>query len=70
MSEKSYPISGIPITPGKPLPLRHEITAWVNDAKNEYQVSLFLRAIAQVKARSVEDYLGYFQLAGNFQSYI
>ncbi|KAK4696632.1 hypothetical protein P7C71_g1311, partial [Lecanoromycetidae sp. Uapishka_2] len=63
MSSPTYPIVGIPIQHGQPLPLRQEITAWQNDDDNRYQVSLFLRALTNFKAKAVEDPLGYFQIA-------
>lgn len=68
MSLPTYPIVGIPIQPNKPLPLRQEITAWANNHDNCYQVSLFLRALATVKARAVEDRFGFFQLAGQLDA--
>ena len=66
---KTYPIVGIPVEHGHSLPLRQEITAWAQDASNEYQVSLFLRAIANLQTKSIEDQLGYFQLAGSFEGW-
>ena len=64
MPAPSYAITGVPIKAGQSLPLRYEITAWANSEDNRYQVSLFLRALAELKAKPVEEQLGYFQLAG------
>lgn len=64
MPTSTYPIVGIPTQTGQPLPLRQEITAWANNDDNRYQVSLFLRALANLKAKPVEEQLGFFQIAG------
>ena len=64
MPAPTYPIVGIPVQPDQPLPLRQEISTWVNNDDNRYQVSLFLRALAKLMAKPVEDKLGYFQVAG------
>ena len=66
MPASTYPIVGIPVQPDQPLPLRQEISTWANNDDNRYQVSLFLRALAKIKAKPVEDKLGYFQIAGPF----
>lgn len=67
MSSSTYPIKGIPLS-SQTLPLRQEITAWEKDQKNKYQVSLFLRALAAVQAKPVEEQLGFFQIAGSFDA--
>ena len=64
MPSPTYPITGILIQNGQPLPLRRQITAWATDHDNCHQVSLYLRALAELKSKPVEEKLGYFQLAG------
>ena len=65
MSSPTYPIVGIPVQPSqKKIPIRQEITAWVNNSDNRYQVSLFLRALAQIQNLPVTEKLGWFQIAG------
>ena len=66
MSNETYPIVGIPVQDGQPLPLRQEITAWANNEGNDYQLSLFLRSLAKLKDKPVEEKLGFFQIAGSF----
>lgn len=61
----TYPIVGIKVDGGRPLPLRQEISAWANNVDNRYQVSLFLRALAKLQAEPVDKKLGYFQIAGS-----
>ena len=60
----TYPITGVPLVSGQPLPLRQEITAWVEEPKNKRQVSLFLRALRAIKEMPIEDKTSFFQLAG------
>lgn len=64
MSQSSYPITGIPLVPGKEIPVRREITAWYDDEKNKYQVSLFMHALEILKDRPVEDQFSFYQVAG------
>ena len=59
MSALTYPIVGIPVQPDQPLPLRLEVSTRANNQDIRYQVSLFLRALANTKAKPVEDRLGY-----------
>lgn len=64
MSNHTYPIVGIPVQQGKPLPVRQEITAWASDPANLYQVSLFIYALKCLKEKPVDDMLGFYQVAG------
>ena len=55
MLTETYPITGIPLVPGRPLPTRQEITAWYNNDDNKHQVSLFMQSLAQFKAMPIEE---------------
>ncbi|KAL3426473.1 hypothetical protein PVAG01_03264 [Phlyctema vagabunda] len=61
--EKTYPITGIPIV-GSDIPTRQEITSWVNNEENKYQVSLFMQAMTEFKKRDIKELLSFFQVAG------
>ena len=62
--EDTYPIKGIPLVPDQAIPLRREITAWSDDAKNKKQKSLFIQSLAKLQAKPIEERLSYFQIAG------
>jgi hypothetical protein len=65
MSQPTYPIQGIPLVLGQPLPLRQEITAWFdNYEQNKYQISLFIQALDRLKKVPIEELLSFFQIAG------
>ena len=64
MAEQTYPITGIPLVPGAPLPVRQEITAWYTNSDNKYQVSLFVQALQIFKGIHVTERLSFFQVAG------
>ena len=67
MPAETYPITGIPVNKGQPLPLRQEITAWASNPSNAYQVSLFLQALTRFKEKPVEEKIGYFQVSGEYR---
>jgi tyrosinase len=60
----TYPIKGIPLAPGQPLPTRKEITAWSSNDENALQVSLFIQALALFQKMPATDQLSYFRVAG------
>ena len=60
----TYPIKGIPLAPGQPLPTRKEITAWYSNDENALQVSLFIQALALFQKMPATDQLSYFRVAG------
>ena len=64
MSDQTFAIMGIPLVPGQPLPTRQEITEWINNYSNKYQVSLFLRATTAFMGLDITQKLSYFQVAG------
>lgn len=64
MSEKTYPITGIPLVPGAGLPVRQEITAWFNNDAKKYQVSLFMQALTKLEELPTGERLSFFQIAG------
>lgn len=62
-----YPITGIPTKLGQKIPARQEVAAWYNNPSNKYEVSLFMQAMTEFKAFSINDTLSYFQIAGIFK---
>jgi hypothetical protein len=64
MSALTYPITGIPLIPGEPLPTRKEISLWYSDSANKYQVSLFMHAMITFKSTPIEELLSFFRVAG------
>src|ERR1700722_677388 len=60
----TYPIKGIPLVPGQPLPTRKEITAWYSNDENALQVSLFIQALNLFQKMPATDQLSYFRVAG------
>ena len=63
---KYYPIKGIPVEHGKPMPLRLEIDdLWqAKTVENENQKSLFVRALQIMQDTEPGERLSYFQIAG------
>ena len=61
-----YPIKGIPVEDGKPIPLRLEIDdLWqANTLEHENQKSLFVRALQILQDTDPDERLSYFQIAG------
>jgi hypothetical protein len=45
MAESTYPIRGIPVPQGSPIPTRQELTRWFDNPDNAIQVSLFIQAL-------------------------
>ena len=64
MAEETYPIKGIPLIPGRDIPVRREITDWYQDKNSKYQVSLFLQSLTILMEKPIEERLSYFQIAG------
>ncbi len=76
MSEPTYPITGIPLwfdldVESDPyhkipnaIPLRLEINEWFDNPENEWQVSLFVRALSFLMQMDPDDKLSYWQIAG------
>jgi tyrosinase len=60
----SYVITGIPVKPGAPIPIRPEITAFVNDETKKIQLSLFIRALTTFQNMDVTQMKSFFQVAG------
>jgi hypothetical protein len=59
-----YPITGIPVDPGAPVPNRLEITTFVNDGTKQIQVSLFIRALTTFQKMDITQMKSYFQVGG------
>jgi tyrosinase len=64
MAAPTYPISGIPVPSGSPIPMRQEIDAWSQNPDNAIQVSLFVQALTRFQKISFKDQLSYYQVAG------
>ena len=65
MSNQTFPITGIPLVPGQPLPTRQEVTTWYQNDANSHQVSLFMQALTVFMNVPIEERLSYFQIAGS-----
>ncbi|EXF80489.1 hypothetical protein CFIO01_12464 [Colletotrichum fioriniae PJ7] len=64
MASGTYPIKGLPVPTGGPIPQREEITAWRNNPKNAIKVSLFIQALNIFQTMDPDDKLSYYQVAG------
>ncbi|KAH0556229.1 hypothetical protein GP486_005845 [Trichoglossum hirsutum] len=62
MTEPTYPIRGIPVPSGSPIPVRQEITSWYGDQNNAVQVSLFIQALTKFEKIDFKEKLSYFQV--------
>ena len=60
----TYVLTGIPVEPGAPAPIRPEITAFISDETKKIQVSLFIRALTTFQNMDVTDMKSFFQIAG------
>lgn len=65
MSSQTFPITGIPLVPGQPLPTRQEVTTWYENDASSHQVSLFMQALTAFMSIPIEERLSYFQIAGS-----
>ncbi|KAB8269268.1 tyrosinase [Aspergillus minisclerotigenes] len=66
MSLTYFPITGIPVDPGSPTPVRREIASWSisSDPVDRIQVSLFIRALRIFQEKDLKsDQLSYYQIA-------
>lgn len=59
-----YPITGIPVEAGEPLPQRRDCKVWASDYENSIQVSLFIRALRKFYNIDYQDDKSYFRIAG------
>ncbi|KAJ0325697.1 hypothetical protein COL5a_007203 [Colletotrichum fioriniae] len=64
MAFGTYPIKGLPVPTGGPIPQREEITAWRNNPKNAIKVSLLIQALNIFQTMDPDDKLSYYQVAG------
>lgn len=69
---KSFPITGVPLVPGYPLPERQDVDRWFgncNLTRNAYQLSLFVRALLVLMGKDPTDEQSYFAIAGQHYSH-
>lgn len=64
VKEAPYPIQGIPVPPGQPLPLRKNFNDWSNNHEQSISVSLFIRALQKWYSVEYDNLLSYFRIAG------
>lgn len=66
MATGTYPITGIPVPQGQPIPTRPEINQLSSGSnpRLKKQLSLYIRALSELQRKPVEDKLGFYQLAG------
>ncbi|KZS88975.1 Di-copper centre-containing protein [Sistotremastrum niveocremeum HHB9708] len=60
----TYAITGIPVPPNTPIPIRREIHEWASNDENKEQVALFLLAFERFQRIKPEEKLSYFKIAG------
>lgn len=68
----SFPITGVPIVDGHPIPERQDVDKWFrnrNVGSNPYQLSLFVRALLKLMNKDPTDELSYFGIAGQHYSH-
>ena len=63
-TESPYPIQGVPVRPGQPLPLRMNFNDWSSNHEKSISVSLFIRALQMWYDMDYEKMLSYFRIAG------
>lgn len=63
-NESPYPIQGILVPPGQPLPLRRNVNDWSTNYEQSISVSLFIRALQQWYSMDYDKMLSYFRIAG------
>ena len=63
-NESPYPIQGILVPPGQPLPLRRNFNDWSTNYEQSISVSLFIRALQQWYSMDYDKMLSYFRIAG------
>ncbi|KAI1390406.1 uncharacterized protein F4822DRAFT_401841 [Hypoxylon trugodes] len=59
-----YPIEGISVEPGQPLPVRRDCNEWAKDHENNIQVSLFIRALQKLYDLPYDQDLSFSRIAG------